>query len=286
MTKGKRRRKREQRRKAAQDHCIPRMPAGVELAETKHNSIEKHHPQSAEQGTQENINVLLKASIAKWFRDNSNPFIAAFTLVIAVATIMQACIYHSQLQEMRIDQRAWLAVKFTAFASPVLNAKVPAPVVVMNIGKTVAKNLDGWIFFRPVPIGTTIDLTEPAALKPSSLPAGQPIPAWTKFGTGVIYPTDPVMLPQALMVNTPVGETIPRPLVWDQSLQDQWTRGDIYIALHGRFTYDDAAGNSHWTTFCSLWVAANSGKNVSMDTATLCNNYNTVDSTKYGEKAN
>ncbi len=221
-----------------------------------------------------------KTTITEWIKANANALMAIFTAVIAAATILQVCIYRSQLDEMRIDQRAWLAVKFTMFQPPSLNAKVPAPIFAIDIGKTVAKDVKGWIFVRPVPIATTIDLSEYTRVEPSSLPAGEPIPAWSKFTTGVIYPGDPVPLPRVVIASTPVGRNVPEPLTWDQPLQDQWSRGEIYLALHGKFTYNDAAGNSHWTTFCSIFIAANSGKNVSKDTWDRCISYNTVDDNK------
>jgi hypothetical protein len=211
---------------------------------------------------------------------NPNQIMAVFTGVIAFAAILQVCIYKSQLDVMRIDQRAWLAVKYTPFSPPSLGARVPAPIYTINIGKTVAKDVKGWIYFRPVPIATAIDLNEYSKVEPSSLPGGEPIPAWCKFKTGVMFPNDPVLIPQIAIASTPVGRNIPEPRIWDQPLQDQWSRGEIYLALHGKFTYNDAAGISHWTTFCNTFVAANSGKSVSMDTSDLCIAFNTVDDNK------
>lgn len=222
--------------------------------------------------------MAIKARLSWCLRKiTANRIVAAFTVVIAFATILQWRIYKNQLDEMRIDQRAWFAVEFTAFPPPTTGAQVPVPLLAMNIGKTVAKNVDGWVFFRPVPISTAIDLTEPSTIKPSALPAGEPIPAWIKMETGVVYPNNPVSFPQVVMVRTPVLRNAPEPVIWDSQLQNQWTLGEIYLALHGKFSYDDAAGNPHWTTFCSTFVASGSGKNVSLDTGQRCAKFNAVD---------
>ncbi len=211
---------------------------------------------------------------------NSNRVMALFTFLIACAAILQVCIYRSQLDEMRIDQRAWLAIKFTPFPAPSPGATVPAPILIANVGKTVAKNVRSWVFFRKLPISTPIELRDFAQVDPASLPTGEPVPAWSKFVTGVLFPNDPVANQQIAMASTPVGRSAPEAVVWDQALADQWARGEIDLALHGKFTYDDAAGNPHWTTFCSVFVASTSGKNVSKDTSERCIAYNTVDDNK------
>lgn len=233
-----------------------------------------------EQGAKDDADMPPKTGVAEWIRANSNIVMAVFTGVIALATIVQVCIYSAQLDEMRVDQRAWLAVKFIPFSGPVVGSTVPAPLFVVNVGKTVAKDIRGWIFFRPVPIGTAIDLGEYKKVESSSLPTGEPIPAWSKFQTGVIFPGDPVFMLQAGIARTPVGRSTPEATIWDGPLQEQWVRGDVYLALHGKFTYTDAAGNPHWTTFCSTFVAPGSGKNVSSDTSDRCVSYNTVDNNK------
>jgi hypothetical protein len=150
----------------------------------------------------------------------------------------------------------------------------------MNVGKTVAKNIQGWTFFRPVPIGTALDLSEYKKVDPSSLPEGEPIPAWTKFETGVIFPNDPVYLPQAAFASTPAGKAHPEATTWDQAREDQWLRGDTYLALNGKVTYEDADGRSHWTTFCTVFIAPASGKFVSKDSSDRCTAYNAVDDNK------
>jgi hypothetical protein len=274
MTKGKRRRKRENAQKAAARREAEGTPGGAIAAEG--NRIDEGHTTTAEQESDDH-GQMTKAEIGERIRSNANPVIAAFTIVIAVIAGIQAFIYGSQLTWLRIDERAWVAVKFTPFYGPTVGSKVPAPMFTMNTGKTVAKDVEGWIFFRPVPIATTIDLSEYRRVEPSSLPSGEPIPAWTTFKTGVIFPNDQLPTPQVAIAKTPTGRDTPQAFTWDQSSQDQWLRGDIYLALHGKITYNDASGNSHWTTFCNVFMAPNTGKNVSKDTSDACVRYNTVD---------
>lgn len=276
MTKGKRRRNKEQAQKAAAQGKVEGMFAGAN-DNAEGERIQESHSEAARQERDDWRQMTTKAGIAQGIRDNANVVIAAFTIVIAVIAGIQACIYGSQLTWLRIDERAWLAVKFTPFYGPSVNSKVLAPILTMNTGKTVAKDIEGWIFFRPVPIGTMIDLSEYKRVEPSSLPSGEPIPAWTKFKTGVIFPNDQLPTPQAAIAKTPAGRDAPQEFTWDQPSQDQWLRGDIYLALHGKITYKDAAGNPHWTTFCNVFMAPSTGKNVSRDTSDACIRYNTVD---------
>ena len=280
MTKGKRRRKREQRRQAAKECHKNGVSVGAVLTKAVRNSVEEGNAQAAENETEGDVQMPTKTGVSEWIRENANSVIALFTIVIAVVAGIQACIYKSQLDWTRIEERAWLAVKFTPFNGPVVNATLPAPLVIGNTGKTVATKIKGWIFFRPVPIGATIDVSEFTKVSPSSLPEGEPIPAWTKFDTGVIFPNDSIPMLQPVFAKTPAGKRTPQPATWDQTLQDQWLRGDIYLALNGKVTYDDASGTHHWTTFCTFFMAPGTGKNVSIDTSDRCTSYNSVDNNK------
>ncbi len=280
MTKGKRGRQREKRRQAAQKRRANGVSVGTVGAETVRDTVEESHCQTAKNESEGDVQMPTKTGVSEWIRNNANAVIALFTIVIAVIAGIQACIYKSQLDWTRIEERAWLAVKFTPFNGPVVNAKLPAPLLIGNTGKTVATKVRGWIFFRPVPIGTTIDVSDYTKVSPSSLPEGEPIPAWTKFDTGVIFPNDVIPILQPAFARTPAGKNIPEPATWDQPLQDQWLRGDIYLALTGNITYDDAAGVHHWTTFCNFFMASGTGKSVSRDTSDRCTSDNAVDDNK------
>jgi len=252
------------------------MPRSAVVANTESDQVKKPHSQAAENEREDDINMPAK-TIREWIRGNSNVIIALFTIIIALIAGIQACIYKSQLDWIAIDERAWLAVKFTPFGGPVVGNRLPAPILAVNVGKTVAKNIEGWVSFGPVPISVPLDLSDYKRVEPSSLPEGEPIPAWARFQTGVIFPNDPVPIPQIAFASTPAGKHIPEATMWDQARQDEWLRGDIYIALHGKFSYEDAAGNKHWTTFCNIFMAPGTGKNVSRDSFDRCIAYNTVD---------
>jgi hypothetical protein len=280
MTKGKRQRQRDKRAQAEQAGQPGGVSIRAEEAKAEWNQIQKAYSQATEHESEGNVDMAAKREIGEWIRNNANPVIALFTIVIAAIAIIQAFIYKAQLDEMRIDQRAWVAAKFINLAGPTVGQILPAPLIVGNIGKTVAKNLDGWIYFRPVPISTTIDLSDPATLKPSSVASGEPIPAWTHYAAGVLYPNDIGPVVGAALVNTPTGKTSPVPTVWDGILQDKWDKGDIYLAIDGKITYEDAGGIKHWTTFCYTYTSPASGKFVSMDTVDACKSYMTVDGNK------
>src|ERR1700690_209408 len=77
--------------------------------------------------------------IAWW---NPNWIMAMFTGVIAAIGIVQASIYSSQLDVMRIDQRSWLGVKFVPM-QPALNNYVSVQLLINTIGKTPIKDIRG-----------------------------------------------------------------------------------------------------------------------------------------------
>ena len=60
-------------------------------------------------------------------------------------------------------------------------------------------------------------------------------------------------------------------------MQQQFERGETYIDVHGKVTYSDAVGTSHWTQFCET-IASPESKPL-LDTSS-CVGYNTVDDNK------
>src|SRR5579859_414618 len=154
MTKGKRSRQREKRRQAEEQGQQNGMPMGTAPAKAVRDAVEKSHSQTAKNESKGDVQMPTNAGVSEWIRENANAVIAVFTIVIAVIAGIQACIYNSQLNWTKIVERPWIVVKFTPFSGPILNAKLPAPVLIANTGETVATNVEGWVFFRPVPIGT------------------------------------------------------------------------------------------------------------------------------------
>jgi hypothetical protein len=131
--KRKRRRKRERVRQSALLRREVNVGADTNGATTKQDGITGLLPNQPVQGSEGNTPMPRKTGIAEWMRNNANSVIAIFTVVIAIATILQIFIYTSQLDEMRIDQRAWLAIKFEP-AQPTLNSPFTWPLIINNTG--------------------------------------------------------------------------------------------------------------------------------------------------------
>lgn len=206
---------------------------------------------------------------------NANRVMALFTVVIAFIGVLQACIYSSELDEMRIDQRAWLGVKFVS-AQPILNSYLPAQLVVNNTGKTPAKNITGEFTAGYLGSDTPIDFRSREELKAAGVKLTEDTPLWGSFSTGVLFPNDPTMLPPFILAKG--NATKPLQVLWDTTLQGRYTKGEIYIEWHGRFDYKDAVGNYHWTQFCNIIMAP--GKGIPKKITDACAAYTDMDSNK------
>src|SRR6266403_233398 len=123
----------------------------------------------------------------------SDRVMAAFTVVIAVVSFFQWCVFSKQLDEMRIDQRAWLSVK-PNWVTPQPNSAIAAPTVVNNVGKTAAKDVHGWVFIQRVPKNAGIDFSNPTYTEKPATKPGEPEPAYLTFQIGVMFPNDPTTL--------------------------------------------------------------------------------------------
>ena len=219
------------------------------------------------------------SKFAKFFRWwNPQRVMALFTVVIAAVAVLQWSVYRAQLDQMRIDQRAWLEVKFTPFQPPIINSTVPAPFVVTNTGKTVAEKLIGWIYYRYEPMDRTIDTRDPSAISWSVIQEGGQEIAWVNIHGGVLGTNSPTTFSQAVMVISPRPKALPEPLAWTKALQAEWDNGEIYFALTGKLSYFDTAGYSHWTTFCATFTPPM--KTVSLQTAEACSQFNSMDTNK------
>lgn len=204
-----------------------------------------------------------------------NRIMALFTVIIAGIGTIQACIYSSQLDEMRIDQRAWLGVKFTP-VQPTPNIPFTWPLIINNSGKTPAKNIRAMVIIRYLPVATPIDFRTIEEMRAAGIKQIESTPLWMAFRTGVLFPNDPTTVSQFTyaqgMANKPVKD------IWDSTLQDQYAKGEIYIEMNGRFDYDDAAGNAHWTQICNILTFP--GQTVPLETSKACVAHNNIDNNK------
>jgi hypothetical protein len=208
----------------------------------------------------------------RWW--TSNRIMALFTVVIGGIGIIQASIYSSQLDEMRIDQRAWLGIKFVP-AQPAPNSPFTWPLTFNNVGKTPAKNIRGMVIIRYLPVDSPIDLRTIEEMRAAGIKQVETTPLWMAFRTGVLFPND-LITNQFTYAQGMVGK--PQKNTWDSALQDRYAKGEIYIEMNGRFDYDDAAGNAHWTQICNITTSP--GQVIPLETSKACVAHNSIDNNK------
>ncbi|MCU1272329.1 MAG: hypothetical protein JWN74_3623 [Acidobacteriaceae bacterium] len=199
------------------------------------------------------------AGLGWWKRlitaDPSDHIMALFTFVIAAAGILQLCVFAAQLDEMRIDQRAWLSVKCD-LKQPQVNGTIMAPAVLLNTGKTPAKDVNGVIFIQRVPRNNLVDFSNPVF---NGSPRGNSLDRWpasVNLNLGVLFPNEPIPFSEAIMRKQDSFGGPFVSVIWTETMQQQYSNGDFYLNVRARFTYDDAAGNPHWTQLCRIATAA------------------------------
>ena len=180
---------------------------------------------------------------------------------------------------MRIDQRAWLSVKPNLLA-PQVNGMVLAPTTVTNIGKTPAKNIHGWVFIQTLPRNNTIDFSNPTFTEAPRATPGQPLPVSIKFNVGVLIPGEPLTFNEVAMRQQSSAKSPVVPVPWTQTMQEQYDKGDFYLAVRAHFTYDDAAGNPHWTKICRISAAPGQAEVVPNDVSEKCMSWTSIDNNK------
>jgi hypothetical protein len=134
---------------------------------------------------------------------------------------------------LRDDQRAWVRL-VDIQGIPEVGTIFSVDLVAANTGRTFAKNLT----MRAVVELITEKEKEPdfnledrgAARKESSV--------------SLLAPNDEYEMEIALRKQTPPHEIT-------QSDLDQIRDGSLTMSVHGRMTYDDIFGCTHWTTFCT-----------------------------------
>jgi hypothetical protein len=133
----------------------------------------------------------------------------------------------------RHDQRAWVAVIDT-MGIPEVGKIFTVNLTALNSGKTFAKNLS----MRAVVELITEEGKEPDFSLEDSAPARKDssvslLPPNTEYVTNV-----------ELRKQTPPHEIT-------ESDFDRIRSGNLRIVVHGKITYDDMFGCSHWTSFCT-----------------------------------
>jgi hypothetical protein len=112
---------------------------------------------------------------------------------------------------------------------PEVGKEFQAVVTVKNTGRTFAKNLKFRITHETIPAGQLPTFSEDRE------------GALDKVESVILLPPDgPTGLPTVNDVHAPVASgTI-----------DLLRRGEVTLFIHGRMTYEDIFGCTHWTTFC------------------------------------
>jgi hypothetical protein len=208
----------------------------------------------------------LKGSIAK--TKNSDPaalltIIVSFLLILVISFLMfcaicvQAGIYLLQVRQMeksteaatraanaaeasvrqvrttaRHDERAWIAL-VDIQGIPEVGTTFSANLVAQNSGKTFAKNLTMRAVIEIAKKGEEPDFSlddSDAARKDS--------------GVSLLAPNADYVMDVEFRKQTPPHEIT-------QSDLDGIRSGNLVVFVHGRITYDDIFGCSHWTSFCT-----------------------------------
>lgn len=237
MTKGKRKRKREKGRQAAQEGQPDRMPRSAVIAQAVGNTVKTGHAQTATNESEGNVKMPTKTGISEWIRNNANSVIALFTIVIAVIAGIQAAIYYSQLRAMRIDQRAWIYP--TATGGPTLDKPIVATINLPNTGKTPAKNFQATarVEILDADEGPTFDYSNPL------------LNTWTVGN--LILPNSPAVWPIDIHAKRQIsGTTSTEYILFTKDFSDRFAVNKMWFSVEGEVTYKDAFGKGHWIHFC------------------------------------
>jgi hypothetical protein len=133
----------------------------------------------------------------------------------------------------RRDQRAWVAV-VDIQGVPEVGAIFSVNLVAQNSGKTFAKNLT----MRAVVEAITEKEREPDFSLEDSAAARK------DSSVSLLAPNADYVMDIELRKQTPPHEIT-------QSDLDGIRRGDLTVFVHGKMTYDDIFGCTHWTSFCT-----------------------------------
>lgn len=211
-----------------------------------------------------------RRAIYSWI--TTDRIMAAFTVLIGIATVLQWEVYRSQLTEMRIGQRPWLKVKFVSPMQLAVNQGVCSQIVMTNTGKTPAKHVRAVVKIKSLDASEAIDFSLPEPPSNATPLTPPPVGSYYYMGLGALFPDDPLPAQGFCMI-----ESIqpPKQVPWTQAMEKAFNAGEIYIETHGQVTYDDSESNPHWTRFC--FVNSSPEKPVSVQISRSCAAYNAVD---------
>jgi hypothetical protein len=170
----------------------------------------------------------------------------------------------------RLDQRAWVY----AFPKGELSYSDVEPVLVpymlINSGKTLARNVDGFVRVQILARNTS-----PTFKYGDEVPG----PPSFHFGLGALFPNAPINLKPLYWISPIYGVIDPNnpdPAPLQPGDTEAINIGKKYIVTHGKFTYEDAFGIQHWVQFCT----ATHGNRFTGKGVKECAEYNNADKTQ------
>jgi hypothetical protein len=256
MSKGKYERKRDRaKQRKQQEASATAIPNGVihPEGETKTPAEGQKKTDAKKEKSVRVRELIERSSLTDWL-------LAIFTAVLAAAAIYQFVITDAQLTEMRKDERPWVKLTFDGFVAQA-NAPIGGTFHIVNIGKTVAKNLLGSFTIEKVQNG-----------EQPTLDFGR---AWNGMSSGALFPNDPAVqfLTKQQAVHHPSGDTY-EPDILNQADFDDFNNGKIFFVAYAYLPYSDFSHIQHWTKYCTFLLPA---QKTGTATARSCTDYNNVD---------
>jgi hypothetical protein len=185
---------------------------------------------------------------------------AILTLLGIVIALLTGLIFYLQLDEMRIDERAWIGVHIDPVKLAV-NEVPGGKLQVANIGKTPAKRVVVLSIIEVIKSTEAPDFGSPTKISH----------VLHKAYLGDLYPNDhtDIDLPRndVNSVNIPLTSTEYSDLIGGQS----------YVAIYGHVWYQDVFKKQHDRVFCYWFPYGPSG---SQYTTGTCTEHNTEDDPK------
>jgi len=174
---------------------------------------------------------------------------------LVVVGIVAACIYGRQLSEMkktttttqqavadaelnfRREERAWVGFSFVP-GSITFTVGQPffVPTLLINTGKTPARNVEGNIVVGVFERGEPLEFTY------------TPGHASYRIAAGTLFPNGSITESFQAMRH---GEAHAEAIVIDKPLSDLLSSTKLVI-VHGKITYSDIFGIQHWTRYCRV----------------------------------
>ena len=202
-----------------------------------------------------------KADIPEWIRNNANVVIALFTIVIAVIAGIQACIYSSQLDEMREARRPWIGIKSACVNKASLGVCDSNGPLFDDMKKNRRIEPIRW-FVAAIHSGNSPALhAKVTANWCLSERKDDSPPTLADCDNGQVPRKSPErpLIPGGDNQMAVGNYKDAQPLTLEQWQLDAITNKTKSFYLIGRADYTDTKANPHWTSFCLYYSGENFG---------------------------